>query len=1114
MHQHRLLDPSRLGVALLFVILLGLPALSARGQESDSSESQAPTAPSAEAVQKHAKSVAGLAVRSIGPALMSGRVGDFAIHPDQPSVIYAAVCSGGVWKSENGGTTWRPIFDNEGSYSIGCLAVDPTNPAIVWVGTGENNSQRSVSFGDGVYRSLDGGQSWENLGLKDSEHIGMIAIDPNDPNVVYVASQGPLWRSGGERGLYKTSDGGKTWKRILHVSDDTGINEVHLDPRDPQVLYASAYQRRRHVWTLINGGPESAIYKSTDGGQTWRKLTRGLPGVDKGRIGLDISPVNPDVVYAIVEAAEGQGGFYRSDNRGETWSKQSGYVASSPQYYHEIVCDPIEVDRVYSLDTFLHVTHDGGKSFQRVRGEDRHVDDHALWIDPSDNQHLLIGCDGGIYRSYDGGQLWQFCENMPITQFYRVSADNSLPFYYVYGGTQDNNSQGGPSRTLDRAGITNADWFVTVGGDGYETQVDPEDPNVVYAQWQYGGLVRHDRRSGQVIDIKPREKPGDAPYRWNWDSPLLLSPHSPKRLYFAANRLFRSDDGGNSWTAISEDLTRQLDRNQLEVMGKIQNADAVAKSDSTSIYGNCVALSESPLVEDLIYVGTDDGLIQVTEDAGTNWRKIALFTKVPEMTYVSSVMASRHQADTVFATFDNHKNGDFKPYILRSRDRGATWEPIMGDLPDREIVYCLQEDHVDPNLLFIGTEFGLYFSMDAGEHWKRLSSLPTIAVRDLEIQRRENDLVIGTFGRSIYILDDYTPLRADHRSLLDADAAIFPVKDALRYVEANRLGGRTGRGFRGAGFYTAENPPFGAVFTYYLKDKLQTRREKRKEAEKDAEKAGKTPAYPSIGDLRMEDEEQAPQILLVVRDAQGEVVRRIPGARSDGVHRAVWDLRYPSSQPVRLGRGEELPPWMQAPSGYLALPGTYTVAVEKVVDGVTSALTEPVEFQVVPLDVATFTAEDQQAVLEFRRKVADLDRAVRGAMRFTGEMETRLAHARRAAIDTPQVSPEMLPSIEELQKRITQVDIALSGDGTLARRNEPVPPSIGERVGNVVSSQWDATSAPTQTEQDAYQYAGEAFAEVLAEIREIDEALRGVEQQLEDVAAPWTPGRIPQWEPK
>lgn len=1056
---------------------------------------------------------AGLKPRLIGPALMSGRVGDFAVDPANPDHYFVAVCSGGVWRTLNGGTTWTPVFDSEGSFSIGCVTLDPRNPSVVWVGTGENNSQRSVSFGDGVYRSRDGGEHWENLGLKESEHIGKILVDPHDSNIVYVAAQGPLWRSGGDRGLYKTTDGGATWQRILHISDETGINEVHVDPRDSRVLYASAYQRRRHVWTLIDGGPESAIYKSTDAGVTWRKLEHGLPSVDMGRIGVAISPANPDVVYAIIEAADGEGGVFRSMDRGETWSKRSKYMTTSPQYYNELVCDPVEVERVYALDTFLQVTEDGGASFHQVPGEHRHVDDHALWINPGNNKHLLVGCDGGIYESRDRGENWVFKPNLPVTQFYRVSVDNSTPFYFVYGGTQDNNSVGGPSRTTSRAGITNEDWFVTVGGDGYETQVDPEDPQIVYAMWQYGGLVRHDRRSGETIDIKPREKPGDEPYRWNWDSPLLLSPHAPQRLYFGGNRLFRTDDRGNSWTAISGDLTRKLDRNQLKVMGKIQNVDAVAKSDSTSIFGNLVSLDESPLVEGLIYVGTDDGLIQVTEDGGANWRKISLFPEVPNMAYVSCVTASRHDANTVFASFDHHKNGDFKPYVLKSTDRGVNWQSIAGDLPEREIIYSLKEDHVDPKLLFVGTEFGAYFSQDGGEHWIRIKGLPTIAVRDIEIQRRENDLLLGTFGRSIYILDDYSPLRAEHRALLDRDAAIFPVKDALRYIPTNRLGGSSGRGTQGASYYAAENPPYGAVFTYCLKQKLQTRKERRKEAEKEA-KDKEPPSYPTIDQLRAEDEELEPQVMLIVRDESGAIVQRVPGSREMGIHRVAWNLRYPTSTPTRLAPpdAKDLPPWVEPPRGPLALPGTYTVTLAKQVDGVTSSLTDPVQFRVVPLEVATFAAEDRDAVLRFQRKLARLQRAVLGAIEATGEAQNRLDHIRKAIVDTPSAEPELLEQAQQIHARLQALSTLLSGDRTRSKRNESTLPSISERVENAVSSQWMATSAPTQTERDAYQYAGTEFAKALAELRDVMEKLVALESQIEAAGAPWTPGRIPTWE--
>ncbi|MEE9169566.1 MAG: glycosyl hydrolase, partial [bacterium] len=517
-----------------------------------------------------AKTFAGLKLRSIGPALSSGRVGDIAVHPNNRGHYFVAVSSGGVWKTENSGTTWQPVFDKEGSYSIGCVTIDPKNPFVVWVGTGENNSQRSVSYGDGIYKSVDGGKSWKNLGLKNSQHIGKIVIDPRDSKVVYVAAQGPLWNAGGDRGLYKTTDAGETWGKILDISENSGVTDLVYDPRDPDIMYAASYQRRRRVWTLIDGGPESAIYKSEDGGANWRKLTKGLPKDDMGRIGLAISPVNPDVVYAIIEAADGTGGFFRSIDRGENWKKRSKYVSGSPQYYQEIVCDPKEVDRVYSLDTRLQVTDDGGKTFRRVGGRYIHVDYHALWIDPDDTNYLLVGNDGGVYESFDRGATWHFKANLPVTQFYRVSVDNDFPFYNVYGGTQDNATLGGPSRTTNVHGIRNSDWFITRGGDGFETQVDPEDPNIVYSQSQYGGLVRFDKRSGERISIQPQPGKGEEGLRWNWNSPLLISPFSHTRLYFASNILFRSDDRGDSWQAVSPDLSRQLDRNQLKVMGKIQ----------------------------------------------------------------------------------------------------------------------------------------------------------------------------------------------------------------------------------------------------------------------------------------------------------------------------------------------------------------------------------------------------------------------------------------------------------------------------------------------------------------------------------------------------------------
>lgn len=1057
----------------------------------------------------------GLELRSIGPAVASGRIADIAVHPTRPGTWYVAVASGGVWKTVNAGTTWTPIFDGEGSYSIGCVTLDPNDPLVVWVGTGENKSQRSVSYGDGVYKSVDGGQSWENVGLETSEHISRIVVDPRDSDVVYVASQGPLWNPGGERGLFKTTDGGKTWSPSLEISENTGVTDVWMDPRNPDVLYASAYQRRRHVWTLINGGPESGIYKSTDAGETWTEMTNGLPKGDMGRIGLAVSPVDPDVVYAIVEAAfEEEEGFYRSTDAGRNWTRMSGYMSGSPQYYNEIVPDPVKVDRVYSMDTYMHVTEDGGATFNQVGERYKHVDNHALWIDPSNTDYLLAGCDGGVYESWDRGATWNYKSNLPVTQFYRVAVDNARPFYNVYGGTQDNFTMGGPSRTTTANGIVNSDWYVTQSGDGYETVVDPEDPNILYSQAQYGILIRYDRLSGEMIDIQPKHEPGEDPLRFNWDSPVILSPHSRTRLYFAAQRLFRSDDRGDSWTAISPDLTAQIDRNTLPVMGRVWSVDAVAKNKSTSFYGNIVSLVESPLVEGLLYVGTDDGLVQVTEDGGGTWRRVETFPGIPARTYVSDLEASLHDADVVYASFANYKMGDFKPYVLRSADRGRTWSPITGDLPERGSVHTLAEDHEKPDLLFAGTEFGAFFTVDGGSRWIQLEGgVPPIAVRDLDIQRRENDLALGTFGRGFYILDDYSPLRQVSLELLEGEASLFPVKGAWMYIPRTPLGLRE-KGFQGDAFYTAPNPPFGAVFTYYLKDTIQTRKQQRREAEKAVAENGEDVAYPSWDELRAEAREEAPAIRLTVRDADGGVVRRIEGPVTAGFHRVAWDLRYPPSDPASLTPSQNESLFDEPPVGPLATPGTYTVSLAKRVDGELSALGEPQTFETRTLGSSSLPEPNRATLLAFQEKTGRLQRAVLGAVRAAGEAETRLEHLQRALDDTPAADPSLGAGVGELTRRLETIQVALTGDPVVAGHSEPVPLSIRGRVQDIVSGHWTTTQAPTATHHRAYDIAAEQFAGTLADLRALVGELETLEDRAEAAGAPWTPGRVPTWSPE
>jgi len=1050
----------------------------------------------------------GLTFRGIGPALTSGRIADIAVNPERPAEFWIAAASGGVWKTVNGGTTFEPVFDAQGSYSIGCITVDPKNPSVIWVGTGENNSQRSVSFGDGIYRSDDGGAHWKNMGLKESEHIARIVIDPRDSDVVWVASQGPLWRDGGDRGLFKTTDAGRTWKKVLDVSPQTGVTDLVMDPRDPDVVVAAAYQRRRHVWTLIDGGPESAIYKTTDGGASWRKITAGLPeDVDLGRIGLAMAPSDPDVLYAIVEAAQGKGGVFRSTDRGETWVKRSSYVSGSPQYYNELVVDPKDPGRVYSMDTFFHVSEDGGATWKKVPEKHKHVDTHALWIDPEDPRHLRAGCDGGFYESFDRGTTWRFAANLPITQFYRVAVDTTKPFYFVYGGTQDNATLGGPSATINDTGIINTDWFVTVFGDGFRPAIDPEDPDTVYSETQYGGLVRYDRKTGEMVDIQPQPAPGEAPLRWNWDSPLIISPHAHTRLYFAAQRIYRSDDRGNSWTAISPDLTRGLDRYELPVMGRIWSVDAVAKNASTSPYGNVVALAESPLVEGLLYAGTDDGLIQVTEDGGRTWRKIESFPGVPRRSYVSAIVASTHDADTVYATFDNHKMGDFTPFLLKSSDRGRSWRSIASNIPSPQYIHALAEDPTEGRLLFAGTELGLWCSLDGGKRWVQLKGgLPTVAVRDIAIQRERNDLVLATFGRGFYILDDYTPLRRVTEELLHRERVLFPVRDALLYVPRRPLGIH-GKGFAGDAFFAAPNPPFGALFTYWLKDGVETLAEARRKREKAAGKKGEAPPKPSWDELRAEDFQEEPAVILTVRDAGGKVVRRLSGPRKKGFHRVAWDLRYPSSTPVTLEE-RELAPWDQPDAGPLVEPGAYSVTLGTLIDGRFAELTEPMGFTVRALHETA--GAGREAVARFRQRVARLQGAAHGLLEAANEAGVRLEKIRKVLLVTPGADPALIAKVRGYREELEGILTVLRGDRTRSTRWEPTPPPVLRRVDRVVESVWSSSGPPTETQRKALDYAESGLRAQLGAFKKlVEEEIPSIEEALEAAGAPWTPCRVP-----
>lgn len=1092
---------------LMLVVLMPLCLLNA--QAKGKSKEQAPKAEEKKEDKYNASTFSALKWRSIGPAVTSGRISDIDVNPRNHSEYYVASSSGGVWKTTNHGVTFQPVFDGEGSYSIGCVTIDPSNPSTIWVGSGENNNQRSVAYGDGVYRSADGGKTWKNMGLKTSEHIAKVIVDPKNSDIVYVAAYGPVWSEGGDRGVYKTTDGGATWTCVKSVSKYTGCNDLVMDPRDSRVLYAAFHQRMRKVFSYIGGGPESALYKSVDGGATWTKLEGGLPGGDIGRIGLDISPVNPDMLYAVIEARDDKGGIYRTADRGSSWEKRSGTFTSG-NYYQELTCDPFNADKIYITDTYYKVSYDGGKTTANLGEINKHIDNHEIWVDPKDPNHMLIGCDGGIYETWDHARSYDFKANLPVTQFYKVSTDNAYPFYGVHGGTQDNLSLGGPSRTTSANGIVNADWYVTSLGDGFETQVDQSDPNIIYAQSQYGGLVRFDRRNGEYLPIKPIEGENEAAYRWNWDAPLLISRFDNKRLYFGSNKVLRTDDRGNNWKVISPDLSRQLDRNKLEVMGKVWSVDAIAKNGSTDIFGQTTSIAESPLDENTLWVGTDDGLLHLTTDGGKTWKKMDNLPGVPQMSYVHQVIASQHDKNTAYVCFNHHRYGDFRPYVLRTRDGGNSWTSIASDLPERGSVYSIAEDHVDGSLLFVGTEFGCFFSSNGGGSWLRLKSgLPTVAVRDIEIQRRENDLVIATFGRGFYVLDDYSPLRHVKKDDLEKEALICPVKDALMYVQSYPLGLRD-KGHLGSSYYNCPNPEPGAVFSYYLKDDVKKLKDLRKEKEKKAGEKNEKVYYPSPDSLRLEDNQGDSYLLFTVTDLEGNVIRHLKAPAKKGFNRLVWDLRHAPDDPVE-GRYTPAPDQLfgSGPQGHLAMPGRYNVTMYRYHDGVVTQMAGPVSFNTKLLNQSSLPAKDMAANVAFYKKVSDLSKKVSAANDQLNRMTSRLRNAESAVLDMPAPAADILAMIQKTRNELVPVRTALFGDNTLASREFETVPSINGRIGGATYAVWNSTADIPGMYSASIDIAARQLGDSVAKLRDLEQKVRAIEDLLDRNKAPYTPGRYP-----
>ena len=1079
---------------LLILFLTGITQVDAKKKNKDEQKKD----------QLEASNFSSFKWRSIGPAFTSGRIADFAVDPNNFAHYFVGAASGHVWKTTNDGITFKPVFDHHGVYSIGALAMDPNNPNVIWVGTGENNHQRAIGYGNGIYKSNDDGATWKNMGLKESRQIGEILIDPRNSDVVYVAAEGSIWGPNKERGVYKTTDGGKSWKKVLYISENTGVANLAFEPGNPDVIYAGAEQRRRRQFTKIGGGPESAFYKSTDAGKTWNKLTNGIPKVDKGGMEIVVAPSNPNVVYVMFEATE-NGGTYRSDDKGASFHKMSDHF-SSGQYYSELIVDPFNENKIFSMETISKVSVDGGKTWKPLGNNKRHVDDHALWIDKNNTDHMNIGCDGGIYETFDNAKTWIHKTTLPVTQFYRVSVDNTEPFYWVYGGTQDNNSVGGPSRNIKRGGVTACEWVTTLGGDGFWQASDPDNPDIVYSAYQYGNIYRYDRKSGERIKIKPAPAKDELTFRWNWDAPFIISHFKGTRLYMAANKVFVSDDRGNSWKEISGDITRNEDRNQFKVMGKYWPSSAVAKDVSTSQWGTAVSLAESPVKEGLIYVGSDDGVISVTEDNGTSWNRTITFEGVPEYTYVSDICPSRFDENVVYASFNNLKSDDFKPYLLKSGDKGKTWVSIVNDLPKDQVIHSIQQDPVNKDMLFAGTEFGIYFTLDGGNHWMKLGSgLPDIPVRDIKIQERENDLVIATFGRGFYILDNYAPLREITKKRLDsAKVILFPVKDGLMYVQDGERYGE------GSAVWHAKNPAFGVTFTYYVKDVPKTLKQQRLKKEKELFKNGDPIPQPDKEELDMEKNEIGPYFVFTIKNKKGTVVRRLYKKASKGINQMVWNMRYMNPSPVAL-KNNKFDPTKNANDGMFALPGEYTVALSMVHNEDEVPLAEPVGFKTKVLNNTTLPAKDRVKLDEFYQEIADLWRVMSGTEKYLDELIQKDAYIRQAIQFTNEATPEMRSQADKLSKELKDINFIFNGTPSKASAEE-VPPekvALNDRLSEAVWTSWGTTSAPTETQKMSINIIKSKLPELQSRIEKVASGLKALDSQLDNLKAPYTPGRMP-----
>ena len=1036
--------------------------------------------------------------RNVGPAFLSGRIADIVTHPDNDNIWYVAVGSGGVWKTENAGTTWSPIFDDQSTYSTGCITLDPSNPSTVWVGSGENVGGRHVAYGDGIFKSTDDGKSWNNMGLKNSEHISEIIVHPTNSDIVWVAAQGPLWSKGGERGLFKTVNGGNTWKQVLGNKEWTGVTDIMLDPRDSNVLYAATWDRHRTVAALMGGGPGTAIYRSDDGGNNWKKLEKGLPKSNMGKIGITISPQQPDVIYAAIELDRKQGGVYRSSNRGESWTKMSNTVSggTGPHYYQELYASPHEFDRLYLMNVRVLTSGDGGKTFNQLPERNKHSDNHAIVFKDDDPNYIMLGTDAGIYESFDNAKTWRYIKNLPLTQFYKVAVNNAAPFYHIFGGTQDNGSAGGPSATDEREGIANKHWYKTLFADGHQSATDPVYNNIVYAETQQGGLHRVDLSTGEQVSIQPQASLGDPHERFNWDAPILVSPHNPSRLYFASYRVWKSESRGDDWTTISGDLTRNEDRITLPIMGRQQSWDNAWDVGAMSNYNTITSLAESPVQEGLLYAGTDDGFIQVSENGGDSWRSIPV-TKlgISSRSFVNDIKADLFDANTVYVALDNHKEGDFNPYLFKSIDKGMTWKSISNNIPKRTLVWRMVQDPVKKNLLFAATEYGIYTSLNGGEAWQKLPGTPTISFRDLTIQKRENDLVAASFGRGFYVLDDYSALRDFTDENLAKKAKLFSPRPAKWFVPRSKVGNT------GADYYFAKNPEFGAVFTYHLSGDYKTEKQLRKTAEKKLKNANIS--FPGWDALDSEASEKSAQIILTINDTDGNVIQKVNQKASKGSHRISWNLSH--FNPFAISSdGNTRRSYRRG--GTMATPGTYSASLHLEKNGIVSPLDGPVTFEVNPIHEGVLKGTSYEDFNTFRVSLVELLREINGVQDVLNS-STRKHKVMTIALSRSNITPgEIEGQLVDLKIAIDAIEKMLNGSDSRSAIGERNPAGMQNYLSNAMSGMRNSYG-PTGVHRKSYETAKKILISVKAKVINIEASILPIEAALKNAGAPHINGQ-------